>query len=127
MSDDGWEVDDSGPTVVAPQYERPRHDNNNYRRNNNNYDKDRNDRRGDNRDGGYNRSGRSNYDSRKNEERQSSNNYGRSNAGGQSETFEIDSSKVGLVIGRGGAKIREIQELYNVNVKIGNKIIFFRK
>lgn len=43
------------------------------------------------------------------------NNY----ADGSSSNIEIDSNKVGMVIGRGGAKIREIQESFNVHVKIG--------
>lgn len=42
------------------------------------------------------------------------NNY----ADGSSSNIEIDSNKVGMVIGRGGAKIREIQESFNVHVKI---------
>jgi len=42
------------------------------------------------------------------------NNY----ADGSSSVMEIDSNKVGMVIGRGGAKIREIQESFNVHVKI---------
>lgn len=33
--------------------------------------------------------------------------------------IEIDSSKVGMVIGRGGSKIKEIQEMFGVNVKVG--------
>lgn len=43
------------------------------------------------------------------------NNY----ADGSTSNIEIDSNKVGMVIGRGGAKIREIQESFNVHVKIG--------
>ncbi|KAG4077989.1 hypothetical protein HA402_002040 [Bradysia odoriphaga] len=39
-------------------------------------------------------------------------------ADGSSSNIEIDSNKVGMVIGRGGAKIREIQENFNVHVKI---------
>jgi len=42
------------------------------------------------------------------------NNY----ADGSSSNIEIDSNKVGMVIGRGGSKIREIQESFNVHVKI---------
>jgi len=42
------------------------------------------------------------------------NNY----ADGSTSNIEIDSNKVGMVIGRGGAKIREIQESFNVHVKI---------
>lgn len=48
------------------------------------------------------------------------NNY----ADGSSSNIEIDSNKVGMVIGRGGAKIREIQENFNVHVKIGKRHIF---
>lgn len=36
-----------------------------------------------------------------------------------SSKMDIDSKKVGMVIGRGGGKIREIQENFNVHVKIG--------
>lgn len=34
--------------------------------------------------------------------------------------IDIDSTKVGMVIGRGGGKIREIQDSFNVHVKIGS-------
>lgn len=44
------------------------------------------------------------------------NNYQQS---GASEKIDIESNKVGMVIGRGGGKIREIQENFNVHVKIG--------
>jgi len=37
---------------------------------------------------------------------------------GSTSNIEIDSNKVGMVIGRGGAKIREIQDNFNVHVKI---------
>ncbi|KAJ6638338.1 hypothetical protein Bhyg_11073 [Pseudolycoriella hygida] len=37
---------------------------------------------------------------------------------GPSSNIEIDSNKVGIVIGRGGAKIREIQDNFKVHVKI---------
>lgn len=36
-----------------------------------------------------------------------------------SSKMDIDSKKVGMVIGRGGGKIREIQDSFNVHVKIG--------
>lgn len=49
------------------------------------------------------------------------NNY----ADGSSSNIEIDSNKVGMVIGRGGAKIREIQESFNVHVKIGEHFFSF--
>lgn len=49
--------------------------------------------------------------------------WGNSNdRGGSSEDsmqIEIDPSKVGMVIGRGGSKIKEIQETFGVNVKVG--------
>jgi len=38
--------------------------------------------------------------------------------GDASSVFEIDSNKVGMVIGRKGGKIREIQENFQVHVKI---------
>lgn len=41
-----------------------------------------------------------------------------------SVVLEINPNKVGMVIGRGGAKIREIQEQYNVNVKVGKNCVF---
>jgi len=37
---------------------------------------------------------------------------------GTSSIIEIEPNKVGMVIGRGGGKIREIQENFNVHVKI---------
>lgn len=39
--------------------------------------------------------------------------------GGNDFQMEVNSSKVGMIIGKGGSKIREIQEKHNVNVKIG--------
>lgn len=39
--------------------------------------------------------------------------------GGASSVIEIDPGKVGMVIGRGGGKIREIQQNFQVHVKIG--------
>lgn len=39
--------------------------------------------------------------------------------GGEAISFEIDQKHVGMVIGRGGCKIKEIQEKYNVNLNIG--------
>jgi len=38
--------------------------------------------------------------------------------GSASSIIEIDTNKVGMVIGRGGGKIREIQQNFNVHVKI---------
>jgi len=38
--------------------------------------------------------------------------------GGASSVIEIDPGKVGMVIGRGGGKIREIQQNFQVHVKI---------
>lgn len=56
------------------------------------------------------------------QDRQPRQNYGGGGynnfADGSSSNIEIDSNKVGMVIGRGGAKIREIQENFNVHVKI---------
>lgn len=39
--------------------------------------------------------------------------------GGETIIFEIDQKHVGMVIGRGGCKIKEIQDKYNVNLNIG--------
>lgn len=69
----------------------------NGRRDDNNY------RNGGNQDRGGGRSGGGGY-----------NRYG-----GSDFKMEVDSSKVGMIIGKGGSKIREIQEKHNVNVKIG--------
>lgn len=33
--------------------------------------------------------------------------------------MEVDNSKVGMIIGKGGSKIREMQDNHNVNIKIG--------
>lgn len=44
---------------------------------------------------------------------------GQSNESSNSRTIEIDSSNVGLIIGRGGAKIKELEEKFKVNLKIG--------
>lgn len=45
--------------------------------------------------------------------------YNRGGYGGNDFKMEVDHSKVGMIIGKGGCKIKEIQEKYNVNVKIG--------
>lgn len=39
-----------------------------------------------------------------------------------SKVIEIDPSMVGLIIGRGGSKIRELEEKFKVNLKIGQLI-----
>lgn len=53
------------------------------------------------------------------------NNYQQS---GASSKIDIESNKVGMVIGRGGGKIREIQDNFNVHVRIGMyKHFFFLK
>lgn len=44
--------------------------------------------------------------------------YNNFDANAASQKMDIDSKKVGMVIGRGGGKIREIQENFNVHVKI---------
>lgn len=45
---------------------------------------------------------------------------GQSNASSNSRTIEIDQANVGLIIGRGGSKIRELEERFKVVLKIGN-------
>ena len=52
-------------------------------------------------------------------------NYAAYGDGGSSSLMEIDSTKVGMVIGRGGGKIREIQENFHVHVKIGECSFYF--
>lgn len=42
-----------------------------------------------------------------------------SNNAGDQISFEIDRSHVGMVIGKGGSKIKEIENHFNVNLKIG--------
>lgn len=44
---------------------------------------------------------------------------GQSNSSSDSRTIEIDHSNVGLVIGRSGAKIRELEEKFKVVLRIG--------
>lgn len=51
--------------------------------------------------------------------------YGGYAEGSASDILDIESNKVGMVIGRGGAKIREIQENFNVHVKIGKLTLLF--
>lgn len=45
--------------------------------------------------------------------------YNNFDASAASQKMDIDSKKVGMVIGRGGGKIREIQDNFHVHVKIG--------
>lgn len=40
-------------------------------------------------------------------------------------TFTINKSNVGLVIGRGGSKIKELERTYNVKLEIGMNNYFF--
>lgn len=40
-------------------------------------------------------------------------------------TFEVDHSNVGMVIGRGGSKIREIEEKFQVKLSIGKSFSRF--
>lgn len=47
---------------------------------------------------------------------------GQSNSSSNSRVIEIDHSNVGLIIGRGGSKIRELEEKFKVVLKIGESI-----
>lgn len=84
--------------------------------------------------GGQNGGGRqygqysSNYGNQERQPRQHFNNGGgqprvgggfRFPQGGASSIMEIDTNKVGMVIGRRGGQIRQIQSQFNVHVKIG--------
>lgn len=76
--------------------------------------------------GGYTQGGYGGQPRQSYGERQPRQSYGQAGAGGaynfpegSASNIEIDSNKVGMVIGRGGAKIREIQQNFNVHVKIG--------
>lgn len=44
---------------------------------------------------------------------------GQSNGQSDSRIIEIDQSNVGLIIGRGGSKIKELEEKFRVVLKIG--------
>lgn len=44
---------------------------------------------------------------------------GQTNSSSNSRVIEIDHSNVGLIIGRGGSKIRELEERFKVVLKIG--------
>lgn len=44
---------------------------------------------------------------------------GQSNSSSNSRVIEVDHSNVGLIIGRGGSKIRELEERFKVVLKIG--------
>lgn len=49
--------------------------------------------------------------------------YGNNRGEGSSKTvIEIDPSEVGIVIGRGGCKIKELQNKYNVTLNIGKRV-----
>ena len=113
MSDDGWQSDTALPIAdYQPQrtYQRSNRSNGNYndkrsgqgRYQNNDYQRnDRSDRRPQN-----NRS-------------QQNGGFRNQDSGSPSEIMYIDPSKVGMVIGRGGSKIREIQDDFNVHVHVG--------
>lgn len=49
---------------------------------------------------------------------------GHSNPSSDSRTIEIDHSNVGLIIGRSGAKIRELEEKFKVVLRIGKLMKF---
>lgn len=58
--------------------------------------------------------------SRNGDNRRSSNAYmDAGNDGGDQLSFTINKSNVGLVIGRGGSKIKELEQRYHVKLNIG--------
>ena len=49
------------------------------------------------------------------------NGFSNSDGSQQTLTIEVAKNKVGMVIGRGGSTVREIQDRFNVNVNIGKR------
>lgn len=56
---------------------------------------------------------------RQNDRRDNQNHGNNRNEGSSKTVIEIDPSEVGIVIGRGGSKIKELQNKYNVTLNIG--------
>lgn len=122
MSD--WEEDEVVP--AQPQYNSRQSDNRNggYRnhddnRRDNNYRSRNNDDRSDRRGGGGYDQSRS-YSNR-NQDSGGGGGGGRY-GGGPSMDVEIEPNKVGMVIGRAGSKIKEIQSKFNVHVNISKNL-----
>lgn len=44
---------------------------------------------------------------------------------GPTEVMEVPSNKVKFVIGKGGSKIKELQEVCDVNIQVGEFLFFF--
>lgn len=82
---------------------------------NSGYDDQRSDR-----NSGYNDQ-RSDRNSGYNDQRSNKYNDGQSDNDG-SATIEVDQGKVGTIIGRGGSKIKEIEERFRVKVRIGESL-----
>lgn len=129
MEDCGWQSD--GDTAAPPNYSR-RYTNKTQNESHGNGDGDRwssrlqnesHDNREQDRWGNRSQNNRNSYNTGGEKQRyqnRNGSNPGRfSNDSSASITIEIDPSKVGMVIGKGGGKIREIQEAANVNVKVG--------
>lgn len=60
------------------------------------------------------------------QQRSNSQAHGGSNPSSDSRTIEVDHSNVGLIIGRSGAKIRELEEKFKVVLRIGKLLISFQ-
>lgn len=61
-------------------------------------------------------------DSSRNRENRRSNNNNSMDGNGEKLTFTISKGSVGLVIGRGGSNIKDVQTKYHVSVNIGKLI-----
>lgn len=144
MSD--WDSGDDAPVAPKPRMQ-PRYDQNSeygndrkpnrFANDRRDYGNDRRDYGNDRRDYGNDRRGygndrrgsgggneqRNSYE-QNGQRRDDQSNYGNGRRdqdryGGNDFKMEVDNSKVGMIIGKGGSKIREIQDSHNVNVKIG--------
>lgn len=132
MSTENWDDDfDSTQAIMSPEdYARCAAPPKTY----NNYDNQQSSGRGSNQkrsndnsrfDGRRDREGRDNDwrkpSGRSGQDRQEGGDGRRYNdrSSDDSMQIKIDSNKVGMVIGRGGSKIKEIQDMFGVNVKVG--------
>lgn len=52
------------------------------------------------------------------------NNYGGNNDGAENMSFEVESEHVGRIIGKGGAKVRELQDESGARIKVTTSKVF---
>lgn len=122
MSD--WESDGDTPAPIQPRYDQNRGygtDRRDYQQKGNRHDHQGRDNR--QHFGSGRRDNQQNFGRRDDNYCNGGSDGGYNRGGGNASKMEVDSTKVGMIIGKGGSKIREIQDNHNVNVKIGERTV----